>query len=112
MFYHSLRTLDKEKIFRLFYDRKFEFFKVEDGKSFFDYHPSPRQHSRWLQEELVPKLQLASIDKTAHEQIVNSIEELHNSHCRNKHIFEMLLGKSKFEVPAKLTWPNFYRGFM
>lgn len=90
----------------------FEFGREEDDSTFFDFHPTPRQHSRWLQEELVPKLQLANIDKTAHEQIVNSIEELHNRHWRNKEVFEMLLGKSKFEVPNKLTWPNFYRGFM
>lgn len=90
----------------------FEFFKIEDGTSFFDFHPTPRQHSRWLKEKLVPRLGISNIDESAHDQIVNSIEELHSMHCRNKSIFEQLLQRSKFDVPKKLTWPNFYRGFM
>lgn len=89
----------------------FEFVDPDDNKVFSDMHPSPRQHARWLETYLFPKLNIATNRADQYYETVNSIEYLYGMHYKNKRGFELILQKGSFKQPTKFQWPNFYRGF-
>lgn len=89
----------------------YDFYRVEDGELFYDMHPSVRQHNDWLEKFLMPTLNVTNLNKNNREDIVNSVEELHQRHKKNKEGFEMLLQRGRFTIPEKFTWPNYYRGY-
>ena len=96
------------------YPEQFYKFNKEENpnETFFDMHPSVRQHNTWLEKHLFPKLEIAvNRNKDQREDIVNSIEELYQQHKTNKTAFEMLIGRKHFKAPKNFVWPNYYRGY-
>lgn len=90
----------------------YEFEDATDGKKFFDMHPCPRQHARYLENNILPRLKLANTSNDQYYEIVNSIDKIYEKHYRNKRAFEHIIkNKNSFTEIEKFVWPNYYRGF-
>jgi len=84
------------------------------GKTFYDTHPSTRQHTMWLDNQLKEKLQLSDATMKTSWEIADSVDALQKKFRFNKNLFELNLAK-RMGFPASaqrtLRWPFPSEGF-
>jgi hypothetical protein len=88
-------------------------FVASDGARFFDLHPSIKQHTLWLKQELADKLNLSDAIFDTADELSTYIQHQQIRFRTNRHAFDFsIANKEKFPPNAKkLNWPGSPQGF-
>lgn len=77
-----------------------------------DLHPTPRQHLKWIEHELLDKINLSLENKQFCNQIADYIDSLYEKHKNSKETFVLkLLDPDISTITNKIQWPPRTHGF-
>lgn len=77
-----------------------------------DFHPTPRQHTLWLENELKDKLKLSKESISSFYAISDEVDKHWNKFKFSKmHFSEKLFNPNFFDKKYKMQWPTIITGF-
>jgi len=88
-------------------------FRDSRGTPWFDLHPTTRQHTMWIEQELSKKLPVSQRVIDSGYELANYIDLIHRKYITNFDAFQFALTKKeKFpKIVEEMIWPGITQGF-